>query len=547
MLVADTGGPGGGISCYAGVQAPRSLVEVADHVAAGLPVGRLFTATAGLRVLATGPRFTPACAREGIELLLAYAREHYALTVIDCGTLAREADQVALASASHIAWVLPASTSGMRRARPVLEAINPYLPGRELIVARHDGGKAPLRELKRLAERRHAPLVLLPSVPDLATRRPEPGARSGAGAAAGDHRSARTMSRLTLTARSLHTHGAATAAPTGLATPRRSQRAVPDDRDRDRAAHCDIAILAFAGVLIVAAIVHVALAGHARAWLGYRFPGLPARPNVAVGIFSHNARAILGVFGLLLVAQLAARRPGGPGRAQRLILAGGELILTGMIAANVLVVGAGLGAYGERMARAELPHGPVELAAYALALALYLQGRRRALPRGHLTKGVAASVALLALAATLETFVERMRPLRVLLVLLLIGGGVGASLVLVSKAARSLHGSPLFQISPSTTTATPGRPTAKPPGASERRRPRHTSGRPPAPRHPAPGRPAASPGLRPAPAFRRSHGLGTAGGGRAGDRRGPAAARPAAGRVRAAATATAQPPRVRAV
>jgi hypothetical protein len=167
-----------------------------------------------------------------------------------------------------------------------------------------------------------------------------------------------------------------------------------------------IAVLAFSGVLIVAALVHVALDGRVSAWLGYRFPGLPARPDVAVGIFAHNSRAILGVFGLLLVAQLAARRPDGPGRAQRLILAAGELILAGVIAANVLVVGAGLGAYGERMARAELPHGPIELAAYALALALYLQGRKRILPAGHLTKVVAASVALLALAATLETFVN---------------------------------------------------------------------------------------------------------------------------------------------
>jgi cellulose biosynthesis protein BcsQ len=168
VLVGDTGGPSGGISRYAGVEAPRSLVEVADHAAAGLPVGQLFTATAGLRVLATGPRFTPACAQEGIELILAYARERYALTVIDCGTLARQADQLALASASHIAWVLPASASGMGRSRPVLEAINPYLSGRELIVARHDGAKAPLRELKALAERRHAPLMLMPELPDLA-------------------------------------------------------------------------------------------------------------------------------------------------------------------------------------------------------------------------------------------------------------------------------------------------------------------------------------------------------------------------------------------
>lgn len=167
-----------------------------------------------------------------------------------------------------------------------------------------------------------------------------------------------------------------------------------------------IAVLAFAGVLLVAGVVAASLAAGARAWLGYRFPGLPARSNVAVGIFAHNCRAILGVFGLLLVAQLAARRPERPARAQRLILAAGELILAGVIVANVLVVGAGLGAYGERMARAELPHGPIELAAYALALALYLQGRKRILAAGHVTKVVAASVALLALAATLETFVN---------------------------------------------------------------------------------------------------------------------------------------------
>ena len=167
-----------------------------------------------------------------------------------------------------------------------------------------------------------------------------------------------------------------------------------------------VTMITLAGVLTVAALVDVALAGQARAWLGYRFRWLPARPTVALGIFVHNARAILGVFGLLLMAQLAAHHRGGAGVAQRLILAGGELILTGVIAANAFVVGAGLGAYGFRMARAELPHGPVELAAYALALALYLQGRRRALPISHLAKVAAASFALLALAAALETFVN---------------------------------------------------------------------------------------------------------------------------------------------
>jgi hypothetical protein len=112
------------------------------------------------------------------------------------------------------------------------------------------------------------------------------------------------------------------------------------------------------------------------------------------------------VFGLLLIAQLAARHPNGPARAQRSILAAGEVILAGVILANVLVVGAGVGAYGERMARAELPHGPVELAAYSLALSLYLQGRRRAVPTAHVMKVAEATLALLAIAAVLETFVN---------------------------------------------------------------------------------------------------------------------------------------------
>ena len=91
--------------------------------------------------------------------------------MIDCGTLAREADHVALTQASHVAWVLPATVGGVRRGRPVLEAINPYLLNGELIVARQDERerKAPLSELRRLAERRHATLVLLPTLPDLTT------------------------------------------------------------------------------------------------------------------------------------------------------------------------------------------------------------------------------------------------------------------------------------------------------------------------------------------------------------------------------------------
>ena len=105
------------------------------------------------------------------------------------------------------------------------------------------------------------------------------------------------------------------------------------------------------------------------------------------------------------VAQVAARSASGPGPAQRSLRAVGELLLAGLVAANVLRVGVSLGAFGTRMAVAMLPHGPVELAAFATALALYLRGRGRPLSIRQLVMTAAVSVALLAAAAALETFV----------------------------------------------------------------------------------------------------------------------------------------------
>ena len=81
------------------------------------------------------------------------------------------------------------------------------------------------------------------------------------------------------------------------------------------------------------------------------------------------------------------------------------MILAGAIAANLVVIGAAIGGYGHRMVLAMLPHGPVELAAYSLALALYLRGPSpQRCPQLH-DRGWRASVALLAIAAVLETFV----------------------------------------------------------------------------------------------------------------------------------------------
>lgn len=160
-----------------------------------------------------------------------------------------------------------------------------------------------------------------------------------------------------------------------------------------------------AAAMLTAAVVHLALAGEARRWLGYRFPGVPSHVSTAVWILGHNARGLAGVLGLLMIAQLAARSP-GPARAQQVLRSAVEVVIAGAIAANVLVIGAAIGGYGTRMLVAMVPHGPVELSAYSLALGLYLRGRRRALPAAHMAVVACASAALLALAAALETWVN---------------------------------------------------------------------------------------------------------------------------------------------
>ena len=174
VLVADTGGPTGGLAALAGVETPHSLAELAEQLAAGGSVkgGVYATGPAGVRVLATGPEFTPTRARERLAQLLIDAREAHRLTVIDCGTLARDADRLALAAATHIAWVLPATADGVGRGERVLDAA-PAPEAKHLVIGRRDmrQSKAPLRELRRIANERHAPLVLVPHLPGLEARK----------------------------------------------------------------------------------------------------------------------------------------------------------------------------------------------------------------------------------------------------------------------------------------------------------------------------------------------------------------------------------------
>jgi hypothetical protein len=57
------------------------------------------------------------------------------------------------------------------------------------------------------------------------------------------------------------------------------------------------------------------------------------------------------------------------------------------------------------MAIAMLPHGPLELAAYSMALALYLRARRGPLPVRHVLATAGVCLIGLLTAAVLETYV----------------------------------------------------------------------------------------------------------------------------------------------
>jgi hypothetical protein len=161
------------------------------------------------------------------------------------------------------------------------------------------------------------------------------------------------------------------------------------------------------GAAVIALVVQVALASAVRRWLAYPFTRIPARAGEAATIFLHNVRALAAVGGMLLIAQTPYwAGKDHRGLVHRAILPGCEALLAASVSANVIVIGASLGAYDERMVRATLPHGPVELGAYALALALYIQGRDKALPARHSLAISALSISLLALAAVLETFVN---------------------------------------------------------------------------------------------------------------------------------------------
>jgi hypothetical protein len=151
-------------------------------------------------------------------------------------------------------------------------------------------------------------------------------------------------------------------------------------------------------LMLVAVVVHVAAPAIARRLLAFAFPTRPPGLRAAPGILIANLRLAAAPLAGALLLRLADRGGRVPDPERALL----DVILAGVVVLNVLIVGAGFGAYGARMVRYTLPHGPIELTGYCCALTVYLSARAGR-PGAHSALALTgAALMLLGVAAMLE-------------------------------------------------------------------------------------------------------------------------------------------------
>jgi hypothetical protein len=154
-------------------------------------------------------------------------------------------------------------------------------------------------------------------------------------------------------------------------------------------------LLAAAAAALVACLIAATPAGYAvRASFDAYLHHRPGDPGRAAYIFARNA-TIAGLF--LACAWIVARQPG-----QR---RGLDVFVIGACALFVLRFAVMVGGFGWPVVRYMATYGPVEAAGLAVASAAYFGARRRAaVSVGDLAPAAFCSLALLLLAAILETY-----------------------------------------------------------------------------------------------------------------------------------------------
>lgn len=165
-----------------------------------------------------------------------------------------------------------------------------------------------------------------------------------------------------------------------------------------------VAVYQMAVAAVVALVARLAFQHATRRLLRVHFVAVPHHAGNALEIWLHNATIVMGFAVFLGCAQFTQRDPHA-GRTERAILrvcdgamflwATGTAVLAGLLA----------GAYGSRQLHAFLPQGPVEIAAWALLIALYIKVRRQQVAAAGAARLLAVVLVMLAVAAVLELWV----------------------------------------------------------------------------------------------------------------------------------------------
>jgi hypothetical protein len=162
-------------------------------------------------------------------------------------------------------------------------------------------------------------------------------------------------------------------------------------------------------VAVNAAVVHLAAAPEVRDWLDFTFSGVPRTADQALEIFSRNARLLIAALAACVVLQGStlidpeAERQSPRWQATAVHVC--DVVLGTLAVVNLAMIGASIGAYGDRVVKYLLPHGPIEALAFAIALALYVCCRSGAVTRHDFLRLAGLALAALIVAALLETFV----------------------------------------------------------------------------------------------------------------------------------------------
>lgn len=157
---------------------------------------------------------------------------------------------------------------------------------------------------------------------------------------------------------------------------------------------------------LTALAIHLVAGAATRDLLAFGFGGVEPTFGTAAGIFANNVRVLAAVLVAAAAVQLGFTERGDRWEGATLFALRSlcDAVIALGCAIHVLVIGAAFGAYGGRTLAATALHAPGELAAFSLALGLYLRARRGRADLRTFAVTSTLAVGALAVAALAETF-----------------------------------------------------------------------------------------------------------------------------------------------